>query len=294
MPPPRYPIARKQISDALPVSRGARIAAGAALPAHLAFLRQRGAPAPASAGPGKGPVLSLGDARLDACLPHGGLPLGALHEAASAGVGAETGVLPAAFAALLAGRIPGRRPVLWVARRDDLYAPGLPHLGPGVLDPARLVLAHAYTDAAVLGVMETALRAGSLAAVIGEVGGWGQAGGRIATRRLQLACQVKGITAFALRRWPFGGAAEDREASAASTRWHLAPAPSANGGAARWRLELRHARGGRPGAWMVEVNDDATDTATNDTAAPVVRVVAALADHAAAPGADFRQAAGYG
>jgi len=284
---PIYPIDINDISVVAP-------AGGRALPAHLEFLRKRTHPTLPAAG-----VLAFGDARLDGCLPHGGLALGALHEMAAAGVGAETGVLPAAFVAGLLARLPSRRPVLWVARCADLYAPGLLHL-----DPGRLVLARADDDAGVLGAMEVALRAGGLAAVVGEVGVWGRIGARVASRRLQLACQARGVTAFAIRRWPFGGQAADREASAASTVWRLAPAPSVQDaagpgasrpGLSRWVLELRHARGGRAGEWVVEVTHDGRGQGRgHDTTAPAMRVVAALADHPAAPATAAWQAAGDG
>jgi len=248
---------------------------GRALPAHLAFLRERLRPPPP-----RGGVLAFGDARIDSHLPGGGLALGAVHEIGAAGRGAETGELPAAFAAVLAARIAPAKPVLWLAPVADLYPPGLPWL-----DPGRLILASPRDDAGVLAGMEVALRAGGFAAVVGELAGWGAAGPRVASRRLGWAAASGGVSGFVLRRFPYGGAAAEREATAVATRWGLASAPSGLRGAGRWRVELRHARAGRPGAWVMEVSDDPTHP---------VRVVAALADHAAAPPAAFRQAAGHG
>jgi len=243
---------------------------GRPLPQHLAFLRDRLRPVPRHTA-----VLPFGDPGVDACLPGGGLPLGALHEVAASGRGAETGELQAAFAAVLLGRIAPRKPVLWVAPVADLYPPGLPGL-----NPARLILASPRDDAGVLAAMETGLREGGLAAVVGEIGNWGAAGARVASRRLVFACEQHAATSFVLRRFPYGGAREDRQASAAATRWRLAPAPGS-----QWRVELEQARGGRPGAWLMEVADDETNP---------LRVVAALVDHAVAPTADPQQAAGYG
>lgn len=253
------------------------------LPAHLAFLRDRLRPAPSRAG-----VLPLGDTRVDACFPlqgeQRGLPLGALHEIGTIGRGAETGELPAAFAAALIGgictRLRGRAPVLWVATVPDLYPPGLPGL-----DPARLVLVHPRDMAGVLGAMEIALRAGGFAAVLGEVG----AMDHVASRRLAFACQKHGITAFVLRRWPHGNHVPDRQASAATTRWLLTSAPNpASTGAAPgscWQVHLTHMRGGRTGSWVMEVGDGKTHP---------VRVVAALADHTAAANPRRGQAVGDG
>jgi len=269
-----------------PISSPARPALaegdGRMLPAHLAFLRERLRPAPSRAG-----VWAFGDARVDGCFPpqgeQRGLPLGALHEIGAEGLGAETGEVSAAFAGALIGGIcarqRGRSPVLWVASVADLYPPGL-----AGLDPARLVLANPRDDAGVLAAMELALREGGFAAVVGEVGAWE----RVASRRLAFACQKHGITAFALRRWPHGNRRTDREASAAATRWRVAPAPDG-----RWRVELAHARGGRGGSWVMEVGDGIDPSRAKGATHPL-RVVAALADHAAAADAPTRQAAGYG
>lgn len=275
------------VSD-LPLAR--QPGAGRGLPAHLAFLRERTGPGPVYAG-----ALPFGDARVDGCFPPhmGGLPLGALHEIGAEGRGAETGELPAAFAATLIagicgnprGRGQGQAPVLWVATVPDLYPPGLPGL-----DPARLVLVNPRDEAGVLAALEIALRAGGFAAVVGEVG----AMDRVASRRLAFACQKHGVTAFVLRRWPHGNRVPDRQASAAATRWVLAPAPRPHlNPYGRWQVTLTHVRGGRGGSWLMEgIND--TDRARADGKTVPVRVVAALADHAVAAAPNSGQAIGYG
>lgn len=283
-PVPNLPAPRRVVAPAPAASPSTKPVAVRDLPAHLAFLRARSQPVPTHAG-----VLPFGDARVDGCFPHAGLPLGALHEIGAEGRGAETGELPAVFAAALIGGICGgfraRMPVLWVATMADLYPPGLHGL-----DPARLVLVNPRDDAGVLAAMETALREGGFAAVVGEAGNLD----RVASRRLAFACQKHGITAFLLRRWPHGNRMPDRQASAAATRWMLAPAPhgalsggALSGGAlgGRWRVELRHARGGQTGSWLMEAGDGKTHP---------VRVVAALADDAVAETSDRGQAVGYG
>jgi protein ImuA len=227
-------------------------------------------------------VLALAP-ELDASLG-GGLALGALHEM-EPGEGTEAQMAAGCtwLAARLLARIPGNttRPALWVARQCDLYAPGL--LGCG-LDPARLVLARARDDTAVLAAMEAGLRSGAFAAVVGEAGRLP----RLAGQRLQMACLRHGTTGLLLRRWPQGKPVgkpvgrpaagpgwAPQEAPAAVTRWRIGPAPSAGPFAPpRWRLELRHARGGLPGEWVVEAGGE-------DAADPVC-VVAELADPAAA------------
>ena len=251
-------------------------------PALLPRLRARIAalqPAPAV-------VMPFGDPRVDAHLP-GGLALGQVHEISAVGLEAETGALVAAFAAsLLANLSDSERAILWIAPSCDLYPPGLPAYG---LDPTRLVLVQTADDTETLQTMEAALREGGATAVVGEVGRLD----RLAARRLQLACSKRGITGFVLRRWPHGCKQHSKqEGNAAATRWRLHPEPSQaeqvaiswEPGPPRWRVELLHARGGRPGAWIME-KKEAEDAAKTHP----LRVVATLADHpSASPTAGLR------
>ena len=199
-------------------------------------------------------VLPFGDPRVDASLPRGGLLLGAVHEIGTTGLEQELGAVAGAFVAALLSRLPVPGSVLWVASVCDLYAPGLGAFG---LDPGRIVTVLARNDADVLGTMELALREGGLAAVVGEVA----ALGRLEGRRLHLASGRQGVTAFVLRRAPYGaGAARvQREGTAVATRWRVVPAPSRmegrEPGAPCWQVELLHARGGREGSWLVEMSD---------------------------------------
>ena len=66
-------------------------------------------------------VLPFGLAEVDARLPEGGLPLGALHEIAGGANGAVNGAAAALFAAGIAARTRGK--VLWCITRPDLFAP---------------------------------------------------------------------------------------------------------------------------------------------------------------------------
>jgi protein ImuA len=236
------------------------------LPDHLAALRDRLRPDKPPSG-----LLLFDDPRVDTCLPSGGLPLGRLHEIGSTGLDAETATLSACFVAALLSRIAPTRPVFWISLIGDLHPPGLLRYG---LDPNRLILVRPTRDADALAAMETALNEGVAAAVVGEVGQFD----RTASRRLQLACLRHGSTGCVLRRWPCGHKVADREASVAVTRWHLTPVPSVKDGKEpglpRWHVALIHARGGRPGEWIMEVSDDPTHP---------LRVVATLADHAAEP-----------
>ena len=174
----------------------------------------------------------------------------------------------------------GSGPVLWCLKRLDLYGPGLAAHG---LDPARLVIAAAPRDEEILWAIEEGLRLPGLAAVIGEVGRLPM----VAGRRLQLAAERSGVTAFVLRRWRNGeeAAAERERPSAALTRWRVMSLPSRDEprlrdepqlrhliGRPRWRVELLRCRGGVPALWNVEVAD----------ATGHVSVSAGLADRPAA------------
>jgi protein ImuA len=227
-------------------------------------------------------VLRFGVAAIDRHLPGGGLLAGALHEVAGEGADIEHG---AAAALLLAGLLARRRgPVLWAVMRHDLFAPALAAAG---LHPDRVVFAEA--GRAVLLVMEEALRHPGLAGVVGEVGKMGLT----ASRRLQLAAEASGVTAFALRRFAQASDPALAEPNAAVTRWRvgalpsppplahapdvagLAHAPDVAGLApARWRLDLVRCRGGTPASWTVEACD----------AEGRLRLVADIGDRQAAPG----------
>src|SRR5262249_43423576 len=193
-------------------------------------------------------VLSSGIAAIDRALPGGGLMRGALHEIMGLGGGGGGGALAAAFAAGVVGRLGTGSTVLWCLPRADLYGPGLAGCG---LDPGCLVLVRAAHDAEILWAMEEGLRAPGIVAVIGEVSVLPP----MTSRRLQLATEGSGITAFLLRRWRNAGAAARQRnlPNAAATRWRISVLPSVPAGGepgvgySRWRVELLRCRGGGPG-----------------------------------------------
>ena len=216
-------------------------------------------------------ALPFGHPAIDGCLPGGGLPLGRWHEVTGEGMDNETGAVTAGFAALMARPLAARGSVVWVMRRDDLYAPGLAFLG---FPAERLIQVCAKDQAEALGVLEDALATAGVSAVIGEV----EPVDLVAGRRLQLACEKRGSTGFIIHRRPYGSAAKTARGptgSAAATRWKIAAAPAAPDGqwgigAARWTVELERCRGGRPGAWLLEE--------WKDDASHPLRMVADLAD----------------
>ena len=198
-------------------------------------------------------LVRLGLPPIDEHLPWGGLPRGALHEVAGAGADREQAAAAAGFTALWLARLQAKGPVLWIVRAAsrtalDLYAHGLRQLA---LDPDRLILVAARKDDEALWTMEEGLKARALGAVLGEIGKLDLT----ASRRLQLAAEASGVTAFVLRRWRLMEQAE-REAAqpiAAITRWRIAALPAEGG--MRWKVELARCRGGRPNTWILETAD---------------------------------------
>jgi protein ImuA len=232
--------------------------------------------------------LPFGDARIDACLPGGGLPLGRWHELMGEGMEIETAAAPAAFAALMAAPLAARGQAVWVMRRDDLHAPGLLGLG---FPPERLIQVCARDEAEALAVMEDALTTLGVSAVFGEV----DAVDLTAGRRLQLACERRGATGFVIRRRPYGGnGVRESAGSTAATRWRVTPEPSQPPagefglGAPRWRAVLERCRGGRTGSWLFEAAQ-AYSLEIEDGTHPL-RLVAQLGDRELAPAQPLRLA----
>ena len=198
-------------------------------------------------------AVALGDGAVDGHLPWGGLRRAGLH-ALNGGDGTVTG-----FAAGLLSRFAGAAgTVIWCRRDGDLYGPGLAGFG---LGPERLIVVRARRAADCLWAMEESLRSGTPAAVLGEV----EKVETTAARRLQLAAEAGGVAALlltgdggtplpALTRWRVSAAAAEAEAEDA-VAGDAAPPPLAR---PRWLVELRHCRGGRPAAWIMEWRDGAT------------------------------------
>jgi protein ImuA len=147
--------------------------------------------------------------------------------------------------------------VLWIVRSADraaidLHAHGLAQQQ---LDPKRLILVAAKRDDEALWAMEEGLKAKCLGAVLGEI----ETLDLTASRRLQLAAEAGGVTAFVLRRWRLVERAT-REAAqpiAAVTRWRIAALPTENGTC--WQVGLARCRGGCPNTWVMERADGSDD-----------------------------------
>jgi protein ImuA len=194
--------------------------------------------------------VSLGAPDLDGHLPWGGLPRAVLHEVAGEGADREEGAAAAGFASLWLARLQDAGPVLWIVRAGsraaiDLHAHGLHQQQ---LDPKRLILVAARRDDEALWAMEEGLKAKSLGAVLGEV----EKLDLTASRRLQLAAETGGVTAFVLRRWRLmeRAARDAAQPIAAVTRWRVTALPTEN--EICWQVDLARCRGGRPNRWIME------------------------------------------
>ncbi len=202
----------------------------------------------------------LGCDAIDTALPGGRLGQGDLHDFCVA----QTRHIPAmdrfvlALLQLLPRAAETGGPIIWcqtgrsVREYGHPYAPGLKAAG---LAPERLVHVVLRKQRDLAFVMEESLRSGAVAAIIGE----GAPVGFTATRRLSLACLEMAIPCL------FLNVTGTREASAATTRWRIAPAigpPDENDplgpGPTVWSVQLTRARGGRagPGSWKVYWNDE--------------------------------------
>ncbi len=198
-------------------------------------------------------MLPFGVDAIDERLADAGLTLG-LHDVTSASPDLAEDAAATLFVAGIAARYAARDgTVVWAVSRFDLYAPGLEQAGLGA---ERTLYIEARDDAAVLAVMEDALRSGAVAAVVGEV----RRASMTATRRLQLAAADSGTPALLLRRWRRSGFCPLSELSAAGTRWRIGCTPSAprsipGVSRANWQMTLVRQRNGEPFTLTVEACD---------------------------------------
>lgn len=142
------------------------------------------------------------------------------------------------------------RPVLLTATRGWLQEHGRPNArGLGQIG---LILTPVSTPGEGLWVLEQALRSGAVSLALGAVQGVTLA----QSRRLIFAAEHGGAMGVMLPGAPEG-------LTAARRRWRIASAPSAPDlfdprapGLARLVAELTRGRGERPGAWMLERDDE--------------------------------------
>ncbi|WP_267347120.1 protein ImuA [Sphingomonas sp. GM_Shp_2] len=201
-------------------------------------------------------VLPFGVAALDALLGAGGLRAGALHEATARSTSladdAATTLFLAGIAAREASATGGL--VLWASCRADLYAPALEQAG---LPAASVIYAQPRDDAALLAVVEDAVRDGTPCAIVAEAARVPM----VATRRFQLAAAEAEIPVLLLRRARRRDQEPVAEPSAAWTRWRIGAVPSerlsvAGVGRPRWSVECVRQRGGEGFSLIMEGSDE--------------------------------------
>ena len=177
--------------------------------------------------------LATGFAALDACLPDGGWPVGALTEieVVRDGIG-ELGLLLPALARLAAED----RWLAWVAPPHVPYAPALTSRG---IDLARVLWIRAHDPTEQLWAAEQALRSGACGAVLA----WPAPSDHRRLRRLQLAAEQGGSWGVLFRH-----GRTVAEATPAALRLRVAPAP--DGGLEVEGVKCR----GRAG-WKVVIRD---------------------------------------
>ena len=202
----------------------------------------------------KGPEIagfSFGLAEVDAHMPQGGLPLGALHEFvpyAPEDIPAAFGFIAALLGRILAEKAGGL--IFLITGLEDgsaygrPYSHGLQNLG---LDPARLLLVTADGAKQTQWALEETLRSALPVAVAGMIEGLGFR----SSQRLQFAAENSGRPLLLLRppgiagssvavtRWRIGAASAVRDPFGLITHW-------------RWRVTLERCRNGRPGEWLME------------------------------------------
>jgi protein ImuA len=201
-------------------------------------------------------ALPFGLPAIDRHLPQGGLSCAAMHEivpeesASAAAFGFVVALLSIILPRKAAGADEKTHPIFFVLptyglrEHGRLYGHGLRAFG---LDPAQVILVETTHRKDTLWAMEEALRSGAPAAVAGMI----EKLDLKTSQRLHLAATDAGLPLFLLR------PAQMLEASAAATRWRVAPAVAARDrfgliARARWHLLLERCRNGRAGEWVVE------------------------------------------
>ena len=201
-------------------------------------------------------VMPFGATEIDGRLGAGGLRAGALHETTAISSSMADEAAATLFLASIAAREAHATNglVLWATARTDLYAPGLAQAG---LAATSVIYAQPRDDAALLAVVEDAVRDGTPCAIVAEA----TKVSMVATRRLQLVAADADMPVLLLRRRRARDQDPLSEPSAAWTRWRIGSAPSerldvAGVGRARWSVELARQRGGEPFSLIVEGSDE--------------------------------------
>jgi protein ImuA len=230
-------------------------------------------------------MFTLGLKALDERLPGGGLARRGVHEVMAAAYGDMGAAI--GFAAALAVRasfaVSGNTgPIVWCQQGwgsydlGELYGPGLAAFG---IDPSRLLLVNPAREPDMLWALEECVRAGALAAVVGEVPAVSRHFDLRASRRLHLGAEDTG-TPLILLRGHMRETEETLSPSAALTRWRVAAAPAGTtthvnaSEAACWHVDLDKCKGGAPFSMPLVWEAEARAFVEAGTARPKVSVSA--------------------
>jgi protein ImuA len=142
------------------------------------------------------------------------------------------------------------RPVLMTAPRAWFIEYGRPY-GPGIAG-IPLILAPAASLAEALWAMEQGLRSGAVSLALGAVEG----AALTQTRRLDFAAKQGEAVGLILSRRQEGLSAARRRWRISTTASAVDPGDDRAPGRARLLAELTRGRGERPGAWMLEQDDE--------------------------------------
>ncbi len=186
---------------------------------------------------GLGPILQA--------FPEKRFPTGAVHEFLSPGPG-QAAAACGFLAGLLSTFLRPEAGLLWIGSSRLIFPPALKAFG---LDPQRIIFIDLKTDKEALWAIEEALKCRALPAVVGEL----RELSFTESRRLQLAVEQSGVTAFIHRRAP-----RTENTTACLSRWKITPLPSEpeaglpGVGYPRWQAALQKVRNGKPGSWQLE------------------------------------------
>lgn len=134
---------------------------------------------------------------------------------------------------------------LWIGNEKRIFPSGIKHFG---LEPDRIIFINVSKPKEALWTIEEALKCEALTGVIGEI----KELGFTESRRLQLAVERSGVTAFIHRFRPLA-----ENATASTTRWKVMPLAGVSNdgmpglGHSCWDIHLLKVRNGRPDSWQV-------------------------------------------
>jgi protein ImuA len=194
---------------------------------------------------------------VDRWMPYGGLPTGCIHEVKGSSLASAL-----AFSSILSARIAGDQGnIVYIAPDRSLHPLGL--LPYGMRLDQFLHVSVRRPQNLSWAVME-ALRCSQVSAAMAILDG----ADLTASRRLQLAAESSGATAFLL------GHATSAPIAAPITRWKVSPKigkPGQRFDEPAWTLDLLYCRGGRPGSWAIEWRNQRLSTMFHQLAPQTTR-----------------------